>query len=122
MGIYMILKNWVASLAVLLVAVLLLAPAAAMAQRDAETRSVRGNVTDKAGNALEKAVVYLKNTKNLQMRTHITDAEGAFRFQGLVANVDYEVHAEHQGASSPVRTISGFDSRREVNISLRVDK
>lgn len=102
---------------------LVLPPPAALAQKgETSTRTLHGQVVDKGGNPLAKAVVYLKNTKTLQMRTYIADDGGAFHFQGLAPNVDYEVHAEHDGASSPVKVISGFDSRKEINISLKIDK
>ena len=39
---------------------------------------------------------------------------------GLAANVDYEVYAEHAGTRSDVKTLSGFDSRKQVTITLKV--
>lgn len=96
---------------------------AAVAQKGGtDTRALHGQVINKEGAGLEKAVVYLKNTKNLQVRTYIADEGGAFHFQGLATNVDYEVRAEHEGGASPVRTVSSFDSRKEVNLTLRVEK
>ena len=79
-------------------------------------------MVDSSGAPLEKAVVHLKNTKNLQVRTYIADKGGAFHFQGLNFNVDYQFHAEHEGASSPVKTISSFDSRKEIHVSLKIEK
>lgn len=102
---------------------LVLAPAG-LAQREkgeTNTRSLHGLVTDKSGAVLEKAVVHVKNTRSLQVRTQITDAAGAFRFHGLNLNADYEVHAEYEGSSSPTRTISSFDTRKEVHITLKID-
>lgn len=89
---------------------------------ESNTRSVNGQVVDKAGNLLPKAVVYLKNTKTLQVRTYIADDSGAFHFQGLNTNTDYQIHAEQDGVSSPVRTISLFDSRKDVQITLKIPK
>lgn len=110
------------SLAYVALLLLALAPAApAQKKGETDTRSLHGYVIDKNGAPLEKAVVYLKNTRNLQMRTYIADEGGAFHFQGLSPNADYEVHAEHEGASSPKKVISSFDSRKEVHISLKID-
>jgi len=89
---------------------------------DANTRTVTGQVVDKAGNALPKAVVHLKNTKSLQVQTRIADDSGAFHFNGLNPNIDFQLHAEHGGASSPVKTISSFDSHKNVNVALKIDK
>ncbi len=105
----------------LILALALVLPALAQ-KGDTQTRTLNGQVLDKAGNPLEKAVVHLKNTKNLQIRTYIADAGGNFHFQGLSVSVDYEVHAEYEGASSAVKTISSFDNRKQVTISLRIDK
>jgi len=89
---------------------------------DSNTRSVNGQVVDKAGNPLPKSVVYLKNTKTLQILTYIADERGAFHFQRLNSNIDYQLHAEHEGTSSPVRTISSFDSRKEIQVTLKIPK
>ena len=98
-------------------------PPVAIAQKgETETRALHGQVVDRNGASLEKAVVHLKNTKTLQIRTYIADKTGSFHFQGLSFNVDYQVHAEHEGASSPVRTISSFDNRKEIHISLKIEK
>ncbi len=101
------------------------ASATAWAQRkpkEEETgvRSVEGVVTDPEGNLVEGAVVQLKNTKTLQVRSYITGRNGAYSFHGLSQNVDYELKAEHQGRSSDVRTLSVFDSRRRAVINLRL--
>ncbi len=107
-----------------LVAVLLFGLAASLpAQKgEPETRSVNGSVTTRAGNPVEKAVVYLKNLKTLQVRTYIADEGGAFQFQGLSLNNDYELRAEHEGSSSPTRTISSFDTRKQLNVTLKLNK
>ena len=97
-------------------------PASHAQKNDANTRSVLGQATDRGGGPLEKAVVYLKNTKTLQVRTYITDERGEFHFQGLSTDADYELHAEHDGASSPRKTISAFDSRKEIQVTLKIDK
>jgi hypothetical protein len=36
--------------------------------------------------------------------------------------VDYEIHAEHDDLSSPVRTISSFDSRRDIEVTLKLSR
>jgi hypothetical protein len=36
--------------------------------------------------------------------------------------VDYEVHAESESMTSNTRTVSSFDSRKDIVISLKLDK
>ncbi len=116
-------KAMAGGMALILALALVLLVLPALAQKgDTQTRTLNGQVLDKASNPLEKAVVHLKNTKSLQIRTYITDQGGNFHFQALSVNVDYEVHAEYEGASSAVKTISSFDNRKQVTISLKIDK
>lgn len=109
------------------VAVLLLAgvgmagPAPPERNREAQSRSLSGQVTDKAETPLNGAVVYLKNLKTLGVKTFITDAGGNYRFPGLSPNVDYEVYAEYKGHKSDTKTLSSFDSRTSVTIYLRIN-
>ena len=93
----------------------------APAQGDSQTRSVSGQVLDKEDAALSGAVVHLKNTKTLALKTYITDDSGSYRFSGLSPNVDYELHAELKGRRSSTKTISSFDGRKDVTIHLKID-
>jgi len=87
-----------------------------------ELRTVRGAVLDKAENPVASAVVYLKNVRTLAVKTYISDRSGEYRFSGLDPNVDYEVHAESENMTSNTRTVSSFDSRKDIVISLKLDK
>jgi carboxypeptidase family protein len=94
---------------------------AEMTQRgQAESRSLIGHVLDRQDQPVSKAIVYLKNTKTLAIKTYITEPNGSYRFPALAPNVDYEVYAEFQGARSDAKTLSGFDSRKTANITLRI--
>lgn len=95
--------------------------AATVFQRgQAEARTLVGRVVDDREQPLQKAIVYLKNTKNLAIKTYISEPDGTFRFSGLAPNIDYEVYAEHEGARSDSKTLSGFDSRRQVSVTLKI--
>lgn len=85
-----------------------------------EARTLVGHVLDDREQPMQKAIVYLKNTKSLAIKTYISEPDGTFRFSGLAANIDYEVYAEHEGARSDIKTLSGFDSRRQVNMTLKI--
>jgi hypothetical protein len=87
-----------------------------------QTRSVQGVVTTDADAPIEGAVVQLKDTKTLQIRSFITKQNGVFHFHGLNPDVDYELRAEHQGASSGSRTLSSFDGRKAAVVNLKIGK
>lgn len=87
-----------------------------------ELRTLKGQVHNSDGALLPDAVVYLKNTKTLVVKTYITEPNGTYRFPALSTNVDYEVHAEYKGAHSDTKTLSSFDSRKEPTINLKINK
>ena len=89
---------------------------------DTNTRSVQGSVSNAAGEAINGAIVQLKNTKSLQIRSFITKDQGTYYFHGLSPDIDYELKAEYQGASSPSKTLSSFDNRKKAVINLKVSK
>ena len=111
-------KRNLSFLGTLLVLVLLAFSAGAQS----ELRTVRGAILDKAENPVSSAVVYLKNVRTLAVKTYISDRSGEYRFSGLDPNVDYEVHAESESMTSNTRTVSSFDSRKDIVISLKLDK
>jgi Carboxypeptidase regulatory-like domain len=114
-------------LAFLLIAMLSIAAGAQdkdkeAAKHEASLKSVRGLVTDKAESPIAAGVVFLKNMRSNAIRSYISDDAGNYRFSGLDPNVDYEIHAEKDGAKSQTRTISSFDSKKEIVLNLKIDK
>ena len=91
-------------------------------KREAQLRTVRGVVADKSDSPLSGSVVFLKNVRTNSVRSSYTDNTGSYRFSGLDPNADYELHAEKEGAKSAVRTVSSFDSRKDIVLNLRIDK
>lgn len=89
-------------------------------QKEPELRTVHGSVVDKDENPVPTSVVYLKNVKTQGVKTYIADDSGLYRFSGLDPNVDYEIHAEHNDMTSSLRTISSYDSRRDINLVLKL--
>ncbi len=85
------------------------------------TRTLVGFVFDRNEKPLPNAVVYLKNTKTLAIKTFIADGEASYRFHALSPNVDYEVWAEFQGKKSDMKTLSSFDTRPNSRINLKVN-
>ena len=96
------------------------AVAASAQNTGTELRTVHGQVLDKNDNPVPSSIVYLLNTKTQAVRTYIAESDGGYRFSGLDPNVDYEIHAEHNGLTSSVRTVSSFDSRRDIDLNLKL--
>ena len=107
--------------AVLLLAVALPIVAEPPKDKTPQTRTVSGQVMDQDEKPLSDAVVYLKNTKTLAIKTFISEGGGNYHFSGLAPNVDYEVYAEFKDHRSPTRTLSSFDSRSDVVFNLKID-
>ena len=105
--------------------VALLVAGLAMAQgtkKETQLRTVSGVVTDKAENPLPGSIVFLKNVRTNAVSSRFADKDGNYRFSGLDPNVDYEVHAELNGAKSPSKTMSSLDSRKEMTLNLKIDR
>jgi len=90
-------------------------------REDPNVRSVQGAVFNQNEKVVEGAIVQLKNMKTLQVRSFVTREDGTYYFHGLSTNNDYEIRAEYQGASSSVRTLSVFDSRKKAVINLKLE-
>src|ERR1700722_1229694 len=90
--------------------------------REAKLRTIRGIVIDRDENPAPDSIVYLKNLRSQSVKTYIADSSAQYRFSGLDPNADYEVHAEKGDASSAHRTISNFDSRKDMELTLKLDK
>jgi hypothetical protein len=107
-----------------LVGVLLLCVPATFAQKKKgaeNTRSVQGTVTVADDTPVDGAVVQLKNVKTLQVRSFITKEDGAYHFYDLSPDIDYELKADYQGASSNSKTLSSFDSRKQTTLNLKLN-
>ncbi|HEV2287918.1 MAG TPA: carboxypeptidase-like regulatory domain-containing protein [Candidatus Acidoferrales bacterium] len=111
----------IASSAVLVLLALMVSAPAARAQDErnaSQLRTVHGIVMDKSENPIPSSVVYLRNMSTNAVRTYIPGPDGVYRFTGLDPNVDFQIQAEYKHLKSAKRTISSFDSRRDIEINL----
>jgi hypothetical protein len=84
------------------------------------SRTLIGLVTDKNDNPISEAIVYLKDTKTLAIKSYVSQKDGSYRFNALSMNIDYEVYAEKNDKKSPTKKLSQFDGRAEPRINLKV--
>ncbi len=89
---------------------------------DTTTRTVEGVVSNSSHQPVAKAVVQLKNTKTLQIRSFITQDDGSYHFAGLRTDVEYQLKAEHEGAATSWKTLSVFSSKKTAVINLKLEK
>ena len=86
-----------------------------------KTRLLTGKVLDGSDSALPDAVVYLTNTHTRAVKTYIVGADGTYRFPALQPSIDYEVYAQYNNHKSHTKTVSQFDDRQQVYISLKIN-
>lgn len=104
-----------------IVVVLALGALALPGKNDPQTRTLEGLVMGQGDAPLTGAVVYLKNTRTLSVKSMYSAADGGYRFNALSPQNDYEVFAEYKGKRSDTKTLSSFDSRATTRINLHID-
>ena len=114
------MRNYCAAL-LLLVLVSVAAPVLHAKDKGTVGRLLTGKVVNHADEPLTNVVVYLTDTHTKAIKTYITGPDGVFRFPGLSMNVDYEVSGQYKGHKSDTKTVSQFDNRQQVNMTLRID-
>lgn len=83
-------------------------------------RVVTGRVLDAGDSALAGATVFLKDLKSKNIRSYASDKDGHFRFTNVYMAEDHELWAEKDGKKSAVKTISSWDSRKEMEVDLKL--
>jgi carboxypeptidase family protein len=86
------------------------------------TRSIEGTVLDKGGSPVPGAVVLLKDLKTLQVRSFIAQNDGRYHFYGLSSDINYQVRAQNNELTSPIKNISVFDSHSRIVVNLKLKK
>ena len=84
-------------------------------------RLLFGKVLDHQDNPLTNAVVYVTNTRTRAVKTYIVGQDGTYRFPALSTGVDYEVYAQYNGRKGDTKSLSQFDDRTEVYLTLKID-
>ena len=114
------------TLSLLLMAGLIAGAAVAQSKKqkeeEARLRVVQGTVVDEQEKPVSGAVVQIKDSKTLKVRSFITREDGSYQFHGLDPNVDYALKADHQDRTSDSRILSSFDNRKKPVMNLKLDK
>lgn len=100
--------------------VVLLAFAAAAVWSQSSMRTVTGTVKAASGEPVKGAVVKLKDTVTLQIRSFVSTDDGSYRFSNLLEDRDYEVQAQRGDKRSSTKTISRFSSRQQSVVDLQL--
>ena len=116
------MKKWKSVLAAAVFLMAIAAGSLVAQSEDTNTRSVQGVVSDAANSPASGAVVQLKDTKTLQVRSFITQQDGGYHFAGLSTNTDYELRAEQNGMSSGTKTLTVFNNKKTAVVNLKLDK
>jgi hypothetical protein len=82
-------------------------------------RTIQGKVYE-GDAAVAGATVFLKNLKTRNVKSFTSTPDGAFRFAQVGMVDDYEVWAELGPKKSAVKTVSSFDSRKQVEYELKL--
>jgi hypothetical protein len=93
----------------------------AFAQSNDSLRAVEGTVADADGSPVNGAIVQLKDTKSLQIRSFITRENGAYMFQGLKKSVEYELKAKFKDRESKPKLLTIYDDRQRASMDLKLE-
>lgn len=89
---------------------------------EANSRAVQGLVTSADDQPVSGAVVQLKDMRTLQVRSYITQSDGAYHFSGLRMDVEYQVTAKSGETTAGPRNLSIFDTRKDAIMNLKLEK
>jgi hypothetical protein len=84
------------------------------------SRAIEGTVLSSKGAPVPGAIVQIKDSKTLQVRSYIAQQNGKYQFWGLSNDVNYQLRAMAGGLTSKSKTVSVFNSRRKIILDLKL--
>jgi len=103
-----------------LAALLFLVAAGAAFAQNVKFKTLDGKVFGNGEVVLSGAIVYLQDSKANTIRSFIATQDGSYRFGQISPDIDYTVWAKYKEEKSPTKTVSSFDSRKNVTIDLHI--
>jgi mannitol-specific phosphotransferase system IIBC component len=97
----------------------LIAPVSAQAQ-NMGVRTVSGAVLGADSQPVVGATVFLRNQKTKSIRSYTSTEKGHYYFAQVNMTDDYDLWAEKTGIKSPTKTVSSWDSSKEVVYDLKM--
>jgi hypothetical protein len=110
---------WIAVAAMVVLALLTSLTPLARAQNFG-VRNLQGKVFNAQDAPISGAVVYLENSRNNDIKSYISESDGTYHFADISADTDYTLWAAFKGKKSPTKTVSSFDTRKQVFIDLHI--
>jgi hypothetical protein len=86
------------------------------------SRVIEGTVLSASGAPVPGAIVQIKDSKTLQVRSYIAQQDGKYQFWGLSNDVNYQLRAMAGGLTSKNKTVSVFNSRPKITLNLKLTK
>ena len=83
-------------------------------------RVVQGSVLDDRDALVPGATVFIKNLKTKSIRSFTSTENGKFEFAQVYMAVDYELWAEKGAKKTATKTISSWDSRKQIITELKL--
>jgi hypothetical protein len=90
-------------------------------EKESNTRIIDGTVKDASDNPLGDAIVQLKNTKTSNIVNFATKDDGKFVFRDLPMDINYELLAKHGDATTPVKKVSVYDTRKHIILNFQLE-
>ena len=84
-------------------------------------RTVSGTVKDQQGHVLAGAVVQIEDRVTLQIRSYVTQDDGAYHFGDISADLTYHLQAKYAGVFGRAKILSKFHSQTMAVIDLTID-
>jgi hypothetical protein len=79
-------------------------------------------VLSASGAPVPGAVVLIKDSKTLQVRSYVAQQDGKYHFYGLSTGSNYQLRSQAEGLTSKTKTVSVFDSHSKVVLNLKLAK
>jgi len=83
-------------------------------------RVVQGSVLDDRDALVPGATVFIKNLKTKSIRSFTSTENGKYQFNQVNMTIDYELWAEKDGKKTAVKSISSWDTRKQIISELKL--